>query len=92
MVILFRYHERMAREKNPVIQVTQFKAHCLRILDDVDSSGRSYTITKRGKPVARVIPVIKASQQPTLGRWKGALAATGDIVYCDWSDEFEATR
>lgn len=82
----------MAPKKPSTIQVTEFKTHCLRILDEVADHGRSYTVTKRGKPVARVVPIEAVSQGKTLGRWKGLVEIQGDIVHSDWSNEFEATR
>jgi prevent-host-death family protein len=39
------------------IGATEFKAHCLRIFDEVDRTRESVTITKRGRPVAEVRPV-----------------------------------
>lgn len=36
---------------------TQFKAKCLGVLDQVAATGEPVTVTKRGKPVARVTPV-----------------------------------
>jgi len=42
---------------NPrTIAVSAFKARCLALLDDVATTGREIVVTKRGKPVARVIP------------------------------------
>lgn len=38
------------------ITATQFKAKCLRLLDEVAQTGRPLTITKHGKPVARLEP------------------------------------
>jgi prevent-host-death family protein len=38
------------------IRATEFKAKCLAILDEVERSGESVTILKRGRPVARLIP------------------------------------
>ena len=35
----------------------EFKAKCLAVLDDVELSGREVVITKRGRPVAKVVPV-----------------------------------
>jgi prevent-host-death family protein len=35
-----------------------FKQGCLAILDDVAATHREVVITKRGRPVARVVPVI----------------------------------
>lgn len=39
------------------ITATQFKARCLRLLDDVAASGDPLVITKHGRPVARLEPV-----------------------------------
>lgn len=46
-----------------MIGAAEFKAHCLRILDEVQNSGESVTITKRGRPVAEVKPIGKASSE-----------------------------
>jgi prevent-host-death family protein len=39
-----------------MIGAAEFKAHCLRILDEVERSGEAVTITKRGKPVGELHP------------------------------------
>jgi prevent-host-death family protein len=39
------------------ISATEFKARCLALLDDVAENGESLVVTKRGKPVARIVPV-----------------------------------
>lgn len=39
------------------ISASQFKARCLALLDDVAESGTELVITKRGRPVAKVVPV-----------------------------------
>jgi prevent-host-death family protein len=38
------------------VTATYFKAHCLRLLDEVAESGEPLVVTKHGKPVARVAP------------------------------------
>ena len=35
----------------------EFKTHCLRLLDEVAETGKEIVVTKRGKPVARVVPI-----------------------------------
>jgi prevent-host-death family protein len=35
----------------------QFKAHCLALLDEVAATGRPLVVTKRGRPVAEVVPI-----------------------------------
>ncbi|MQA73889.1 MAG: type II toxin-antitoxin system prevent-host-death family antitoxin [Solirubrobacterales bacterium] len=39
------------------ISASKFKAECLGLLDTVAQTGRELVITKRGKPVARVVAV-----------------------------------
>lgn len=36
------------------IKASEFKAKCLKLLDEVNETGEAIIITKRGKPVARV--------------------------------------
>lgn len=45
------------------IPATQFKAECLALLDRVARTGEELVVTKRGKPVARLVPVRKASRR-----------------------------
>ena len=39
------------------ISASSFKARCLALLDEVAEGGAELTVTKRGRPVARVVPV-----------------------------------
>ncbi len=49
-----------------------FKAQCLALLDDVHDSHTEIIVTKRGKPVARVVPVEeKKPYKSTFGHMKG---------------------
>ena len=53
----------------------EFKQTCLRVLDEVGASGEPIVITKRGKPVAQLVPV-----EPTRpGDWIGAMRDRGKI-------------
>ena len=38
------------------ITATEFKAKCLRLLDEVNRTGEELVISKHGKPIARVVP------------------------------------
>ncbi len=40
------------------ISASKFKAQCLAILDDVAGGGEDVVVTKRGRPVARVVAVV----------------------------------
>ena len=39
------------------IPAGKFKAECLALLDEVAETGETIVVTKRGKPVARVLPL-----------------------------------
>ena len=39
------------------IPASKFKARCLALLDEVAEKRQPLVVTKRGKPVARVVPV-----------------------------------
>lgn len=41
------------------ITATQFKAHCLRLLDEVAETGEALVVTKHGRPVAVVEPPMR---------------------------------
>ena len=74
-----------------VVTASDFKAKCLSLIDEVSSGGQELIITKRGKPVARLVPMA-AERRALRGAWKGHVRVTGDIVHVDWSEEFEAAR
>jgi prevent-host-death family protein len=57
----------------------EFKARCLGIMDDVQRTHRAVTITKRGKPVAKLVPVDDIVE-PIFGSLRGHVKITGDIV------------
>jgi prevent-host-death family protein len=57
----------------------QFKARCLKIMDEVRSTREPVVITKKGRPVAKLVP---ADGQPEdiFGCMKGEVEIVGDIV------------
>ena len=61
------------------IAAAKFKEQCLRILDELDSEG--VIVTKRGKPVAKVTPIVERTNDGDLiGAMKGPLGIRGDIM------------
>jgi len=59
------------------IPAAKFKEQCLAILDQVDPEG--IVITKRGRPVAKLIPV-GADSESLLGSLAGKIVIRGDIL------------
>lgn len=60
------------------IPAAVFKAQCLTLMEDVRSTRRPLLITKRGKPVAKLVPVDEANDD-FIGRLKGVFRVVGDI-------------
>jgi prevent-host-death family protein len=61
------------------IQAAEFKATCLRVLDQVAKSRHGVVVTKRGKPVARVVPMVNRPKR-IVGAMKGEIEILGDII------------
>jgi len=61
------------------IAAGEFKVHCLAIMDEVQSKRQSVLITKRGKPVAKLVPVEKETDD-FYNFMKGKGSIVGDAV------------
>lgn len=62
-----------------MIQVSTFKATCLKLIDEVSKKKNSVIITKRGEPVAKLVP-IKKKKASLFGIMKGTMHIVGDII------------
>lgn len=75
--------------KAPRSPAGEFKARCLKLMDEVRATRRPVVITKRGRPVAKLVPV--EEEMPSLyGRLKGTVTIHGDIISpidVDWHAE-----
>ena len=56
-----------------MIGAAEFKARCLRLLDELGPRG--LVVTKRGRPVARVVPY-----EPSLAAFDGVLAGEVEVL------------
>ena len=57
----------------------EFKARCLRVMEQVSRTRRPVTITKRGRPIARLVPV-DTDSQPFLDSLRSRISIAGDIT------------
>ena len=60
-----------------VITISQFKATCLAVLDNVKRTGRSIIVTRHGKPIAIIDPPPPPKKQES---WLGSFESKGKIV------------
>lgn len=74
---------KQAQKRKPTVSARQiaagqFKAKCLGLIDEVHETGQELIITKRGKPMAKVIPFEQATVDSLFGRLKGIVEIVGD--------------
>ena len=70
-------HKIMTDDK--YVAAADFKANCLRLMDEVAQQRRPIIITKRGKPVAKLVPV-ETETIGLFGRMAGSIKICGDII------------
>jgi prevent-host-death family protein len=75
------------------IAISEFKAKCLALLEEVSKTKQPIRITRHGKPVAEVVPASPARKRRRLGSMAGTVKILGDILapVIDL-DELEAYR
>jgi prevent-host-death family protein len=56
-----------------------FKAQCLAVMDEVQAKRETVVITKHGKPVAKLVPAGKATDE-IYNFLRGKGAVTGDVM------------
>lgn len=57
----------------------EFKAKCLKLMDEVQATRETIVITKHGKPIVSIVPYSDKREFP-FGCMKGSVKITGDIV------------
>ena len=71
------------------IQISEFKAKCLSLVDEVANSGEILVVTKNGRPVAEVHPYSGGRMGSPFGLHPG-LKVLGDVVSPLDPDDWDA--
>lgn len=71
------------------MSVSKFKAECLSVLEEIKRQKKRIRITKRGKPIAEVIPVENEKEDIPL---KETVIFLGDLVSPVAEDEWDAPK
>ena len=76
------------------VAISEFKAKCLALMEEVRLTKKPILVTRFGKPVAEVIPAtIVQDRASWIGSMKGSFQILGDIVSpANEEDEWEALR
>jgi prevent-host-death family protein len=60
------------------MRASVFKARCLSVMSDIQATGEPVIVTKRGKPVVKVVP-IDSGKNDVFGFMAGEFKIVGDI-------------
>ncbi len=72
--------ERIDRARSlRTMKASEFKAKCLKLMDEVAEGGTEIIITKNGRPVSRLTPYRPTPQTP-FGRDRDILQIHGDVM------------
>ena len=67
-------------EPMTVLRVSDFKARCLAVLDEVARTGDRVVLTRRGRPVAQISPAVGDADDYPQHRLRGTLEIVGDVM------------
>ncbi len=77
MVIMKFESQKMSKSRN--IGAGEFKAKCLKLMDQVQATRESLVVTKHGKPIVSIVPYIERREIP-FGCMSEGVVIHGDIV------------
>ncbi len=77
--------------KHEFVSVTEFKAKCLALFDQIDQEGSTLTVTRRGRPLATVGPVKRKPFKSSQGILAGKVRINEDLLR-DFSEDWEVVR
>ena len=58
---------------------SEFRAKCLKIMDEVAATGERVVITKHGKPIAELTQA-RELRKPIFGSMRGSVKYAGDVI------------
>ncbi len=62
------------------IAISEFKAHCLEIVSSIEVSKKTIVITRRNKPVAKLIPFKKPTKKTLFGSMRHRASIKSDLL------------
>ena len=77
---------------NKTVAISELKAHCLRLVDEVARRRTVLVVTKRGKPIARIVPLEDAPPDDAVTRLRGTVIGGDRVQDFDTGVVWEAQR
>ena len=67
------------------LKASEFKAKCLKLMDDVQHTGEEIVITKNGQPVSKLVPY-RVTASTLLGLHKGKITSGDNDIFSTGED------
>lgn len=77
MILFYATIEPMSAKAQPQLSISEFKATCLSVIEEVRRTGHSVVVTRFGVPVAEINPPPPPEKS---GKWVGRMVGTGKIL------------
>jgi prevent-host-death family protein len=75
------------------VAISEFKAKCLALLDQVQKTKKPILITRRGEPVAEIVPPTPIRSNDWIGSMKNEMEILGDLIApASDEDDWEVLR
>jgi prevent-host-death family protein len=75
------------------VAISEFKAKCLALIHEVQKTRQPLRITRRGEPLAELVPLTPEQTGSWLGSMEGRMEILGDLVSpAADPDEWEVLR
>jgi prevent-host-death family protein len=77
-----------------VVPAGQFKNQCLALMDELAAQGGELVITKHGRPVAKLVPIVddELANVPILGSMAGTVTFLEDDITTPVDVQWEANQ
>ena len=62
------------------VSVSEFKAHCLQYLEETRTIHTELLVTKRGKPIAKIVPVTNEGMPFAYGDMQNSITLKSNIL------------
>jgi len=62
------------------LKASEFKAKCLKLMDEVQKTGNEIVITKNGKPVSKLVP-FRVQASSLFGLHKGKISSQEQDIF-----------
>ena len=72
------------------VNITEFKTHCLRLLEEASQTGEMIEVAKRGKTIGTYSPKVAANVSYEPGQFKDQIRIVSDLD--DFGVEWEALK